>query len=248
MPELKKSAGMTYLRETRLERDFKPMDRPAIRGCEPYKEYPNSRRFTLPRVRHDHGKDLWQSLQDRRSRRRFSAGPMAQDDLALLLWAAQGITARSGSYFMRTAPSAGALYPIETYVGINRVTGLPPGIHHFNPAGFFLEQLTETTPGPFLATAALGQKFLENAAVVMIWTAVFRRNLAKYGNRGMRYILMDAGHICQNLLLAAESLGFAACPVAAFFDHEIDLLLNLDEEEESVIYLAGVGPAPPQEP
>ena len=95
--------------------------------------------------------------------------------------------------------------------------------------------------GNKVAEAALGQSFMAKAGLVFIWSAILRRNMSKYGHRGLRYIFMDAGHICQNLLLAAEALGLGACPVAAFYDDELNTLLGLDGAEESVIYMAAVG-------
>ncbi len=87
----------------------------------------------------------------------------------------------------------------------------------------------------------MGQNFIEDGAAIFIWTAVFRRSMSKYGHRAGRYICMDAAHICQNLLLAAESLGFSSCPVGAFFDDEVNRLLGVDGAEESTIYLAVIG-------
>jgi SagB-type dehydrogenase family enzyme len=95
--------------------------------------------------------------------------------------------------------------------------------------------------GKDVARAALNQEFIAKGTVTFIWSAVFRRNMSKYGNRGVRYILMDVAHICQNLLLGAEHLGLAACPVAAFYDDELNALLQVDGQEESVLYLAVVG-------
>jgi len=92
-----------------------------------------------------------------------------------------------------------------------------------------------------LVAASLGQGMIRNSAAVFVWTAVLRRTMSKYGHRGLRYIFLDAGHICQNLLLAAEALGLGACPVAAFFDRELNSLLGVDGEEESAIYMAVVG-------
>ena len=159
----------------------------------------------------------------------------------MLLWACQGITAMAGSFYFRTAPSAGALYPVETYLSVQNVETVDNGLYHFQPAEFCLEKLEMGKCGDKVAEAALGQSFLARAGAVFIWSAVLRRNFSKYGHRGMRYIMMDAGHICQNLLLAAEALGLGACPVAAFYDDEMNGLLELDGEQESVIYLAAVG-------
>ena len=163
------------------------------------------------------------------------------DSYAALLWASQGISGRAGSFFFRTAPSAGALYPIETYLSIQNVESLTPGLYHFQPAEFALEKLSNEFAGNKVAKAALGQNFIAQAGVVFIWSAILRRNFSKYGHRGLRYVMMDAGHICQNLLLAAEGLDLGACPVAAFYDNELNGLLGLDGEEESVVYLAAVG-------
>ncbi|MBW2485293.1 MAG: SagB/ThcOx family dehydrogenase, partial [Deltaproteobacteria bacterium] len=102
-------------------------------------------------------------------------------------------------------------------------------------------KLQEGFAGKKVAGAALGQNFMAKAGVVFIWSAILRRNFSKYGHRGLRYIMMDAGHVCQNLLLAAEGLELGACPVAAFYDDELNRLLSLDGHEESVIYLAAVG-------
>lgn len=158
-----------------------------------------------------------------------------------MLWAGQGVTAAAGKNLFRTAPSAGALYPVETYLSVQDVEGLAPGIYHFDVANFELELLKPGNHRDDVALACLNQQFLADAAVVFIWTAVYGRNFYKYGERGLRYIFMDAGHLCQNVLLAAEPTGCGGCPVAAFFDDELNQLLGVDDEEESGIYLAGVG-------
>ena len=130
---------------------------------------------------------------------------------------------------------------METYLSIHHVESLSPGLYHFQPAEFALEMMSKGFAGQRVAEAALGQNFMAKAGVVFIWSAILRRNFSKYGHRGLRYVMLDAGHICQNLLLAGESLGLGACPVAAFYDDQLNRLLGLDGEEESVIYLAAVG-------
>ena len=198
MPELKESLGHKYLQATKCAREAKDGQAPpAIQRTERWKTYPEAEVVELPRAWPQQGADLLSLLQQRRSQRSFVAESISLEELALLLWASQGITGQAGSYLFRTAPSAGALYPMETY--------------------------------------------LAQAPVNFIWTAIFRRNMAKYGHRGLRYILLDAGHICQNLLLAAGFLGLGGCPVAAFFDEEVNGLLGVDGQEESVLYLASLG-------
>lgn len=242
MPDLHKSLGYQYLNQTKFTPEL--LHRQAelrITPASPIKCYPEAEKIPLDPGSAGPATDLWQLLRTRRSRRRFGQPPLDLRVVSLLCWASQGVTGRAGDYLFRTAPSAGALYPLETYLAVERVTGLAPGIYHLDVTNFQLEKISAEPPGAPLARAALGQNFIAQAGLVFLWAAELRRNMSKYGHRGLRYICMDAGHICQNLLLAAEALGLAACPVAAFFDDQINDLLGLDSEEESVLYLAPVG-------
>jgi SagB-type dehydrogenase family enzyme len=241
MDDLKQSLGYKYLQETKFDpKSIRQISRLEIHPTEPFKKYSDTETITLPT---DWQKDssLQDALQSRRSHRRYEDLPLSIKDLAMLLWASQGITGRAGNYFLRAAPSAGALYPIETYLAVNNVESVEAGLYHFQVAEFGLEKLDTGFQGDKVARAALDQHFLAKAGVVFIWSAVLRRNFAKYGHRGLRYVLMDVGHICQNMLLVAEALSLGTCPVAAFYDDEMNRLLKLDGDEESVIYLASVG-------
>jgi len=241
MDDLKNSLGYRYLQETKFtEQTLRRTARLDIAPAHPFKEYADTEKIKLPTDWEMH-KTLHDTLQYRRSCRRYGDTPLSLKDLAMLLWASQGISGRAGSFFFRTAPSAGALYPVETYLSIQNVQSLSPGLYHFQPPEFCLELMSDGFAGKSVAEAALGQNFMAKAGVVFIWSAILRRNFSKYGHRGLRYIMMDAGHICQNLLLAAEGLQLGACPVAAFYDDALNSLLALDGEEESVIYLAAVG-------
>jgi SagB-type dehydrogenase family enzyme len=241
MDELKKTLGYKYLQDTKFDsQSLQFQQRPEIFPAEPFKRYPDAEKVTLP-TNWERDANLYEALQSRRSNRRYGDTPLNLVELAMLLWSGQGITGRAGSYFFRSAPSAGALYPIETYLAVNKVESVDPGIYHFQVAEFCLEKLVDGYQGEKVAAASLGQNFLAKAGVVFIWSALLRRNFAKYGHRGLRYVLMDAGHICQNTLLGAEALDLGACPVAAFYDDEMNRLVSLDGEEESVIYLASVG-------
>ena len=241
MDDLKNSLGYRYLQETKFDQQtIGHRARLDIEPAPPYKQYVDSEKIALP-TDWDVDSGLREILQHRRSHRRFGKSTLSAKDLSMLLWASQGITGRAGNFFFRTAPSAGALYPVETYLSVQNVETIDTGLFHFQPAEFCLEKLSAEFSGNKVAEAALGQSFLAKAGIVFIWSAIIRRNFSKYGHRGMRYILMDAGHICQNLLLAAEALGLGACPVAAFYDDELNELLGLDGAEESVIYLAAVG-------
>ena len=241
MDDLKNSLGYRYLQETKFDgQTLRRQQRLDIAPSETYKVYSEAEKVKLPTAWKIE-RSLDEILQYRRSCRRYYEKPLSMNDLAVMLWASQGISGRAGSFYFRTAPSAGALYPVETYLSVQNVEGLAQGLYHFQPAEFTLEKLQEGFVGKKVAEAALGQNFMAKAGVVFIWSAILRRNFSKYGHRGLRYIMMDAGHVCQNLLLAAEGLELGACPVAAFYDDELNRLLGLDGQEESVIYLAAVG-------
>lgn len=242
MPELRDCTGFQYVQETGYERDsIKKASRPAIAQVETYKQYPLAEKIPLPRKWQLTEEKIVPLLQHRRSLRRYSDAPLSLEELAFLLWASQGITGLSGNYGFRTSPSGGALYPVETYLSIHRVEGLAAGLYHFNVESFCLDQLQTMDSATPVAGACLDQKFMAQSAVIFLWSAVFRRSMSKYGNRGMRYIFLDAGHICQNTLTAAESVNCGGCPVAAFYDDELNALLGLDGDEESVIYSASIG-------
>jgi SagB-type dehydrogenase family enzyme len=241
MPELSKSSGYRYLFETKLDRGLQMRSRPMIRAAESFKTYPNAEKIPLPLEATQQDNNFWHLLRARRTRRAYGPALLTTRELAALLWAAQGTTSRTNTFLRRPAPSAGALYPLETYVVIEKAEQLGRGLYHLDVSGFQLEWLSAGPYGREVAHAALEQNFLAEAAVIFLWTAVFRRTMSKYGHRGLRYILLDAGHVCQNVLLAAEALGLATCPVAAFYDDELNDLLLLDGEDEAVLYLAAVG-------
>ncbi len=241
MPDYKRSLGFTFLEGTKLSRkDFFRREREEISPAPYFKEYPSAPKHPLPRLRFPQA-DFFEILVRRRSERVYRRESLTLEELNLLLFAAQGITAKAGRYLLRTAPSAGALYPIETYLAVNQVEDLPPGLYHLEVTEWVLEELLQGIPGPALKEAALGQSMCETAPVVFLWSAIPRRTMSKYGSRGMRYIFMDVAHICQNVLLAAEALGLGACPIGAFLDDEVNALFDLDGEEETIIYMATVG-------
>ncbi|MBE0534583.1 MAG: SagB/ThcOx family dehydrogenase [Phycisphaerae bacterium] len=208
---------------------------------ELYKVYPNATKTPLPKVSAPDAGTLHDALIRRKSERRFAPSPLTAEQLSYLLWAATGISHRQGGYDMRTAPSAGALYPIETYVAIRSVSAIDPGIYHYAIADHALELLTPGDHSAAVARAALDQEMCVRAAAVFIWTAVFQRSKWKYGQRAYRYVYLDAGHIAQNLALAAAGLNLAACHIAALYDDEANALLNIDGTQESTIYMTAIG-------
>ncbi|MBW2020280.1 MAG: SagB/ThcOx family dehydrogenase [Deltaproteobacteria bacterium] len=243
MRSYKEGIAYQYLKETKYDResifrrdDLGPIPRPSV-----YKNYPNADRVTLPKPAFEETESLWRILDQRRSRRHYTAEPISIQTLANLLWATQGITLSASEYQFRTAPSAGALYPVETYLSIHYVSDIRPGIYHYNILDFALEEITQGNFADRLARAALDQAMVAGGAALFIWTAIVLRSMWKYRNRCIRYIFMDAGHIAQNLQLAATALNLGCCPIGAFYDEEINQLLRIDGEEETAIYLAAVG-------
>jgi SagB-type dehydrogenase family enzyme len=239
MKSYEKGIGYRYLLETKYYPN-KPFqdDLGLIKSPPLYKTYPTVPRIILPRDFSVPRVNLAETIAARRTQRKFTTEPLSLSELAFLLWTTQGITSPQG---YRAAPSAGALYPIETYLSVQNIKDVPAGIYHFNVRDFCLERLKEGNFASVLTEMALGQSMVRRAAVVFIWTAVILRSMSKYRNRAIRYIFLDAGHICQNLLLATTALGLGACPIGAFYDEEIDRLIGVDSHTEMTIYLAVVG-------
>lgn len=242
MPDFKTLHAVKYMQGSRLRRDtLRSFIPPTVKSAPPYKQYPDADRYTLPTDWQLEEARILPLLQNRRSQRSFLQEGIPLQSLSFMLWASQGVTAAAGSHLFRTAPSAGALYPIETYISVQDVPGLDSGLYHLDVQYFELEHIRKEPVAEDLAIACLNQQFIAGAAITVIWTAVFRRNFSKYGNRGLRYVLLDAGHICQNLLLAAEATGCSGCPIAAFFDEEVNSILRVDGEEETAVYVATIG-------
>ncbi|MDY6794143.1 MAG: SagB/ThcOx family dehydrogenase [Actinomycetota bacterium] len=234
--------GDRYHGETKYLRDRMPGGGMDWSNKPPaYKEYAGSRRIELPVPGPREGMDLDEVLRRRTSVRDYNPRPLRLEDFSYLLWACTGIQRVERGYEFRTAPSAGALYPIETYPVINNVEGLDMGLYHYDIRHHRLEELRKGDLRLDTTRAALGQGICREAAVVLVWTAIFARSKWKYGQRGYRYVYMDAGHIGQNLYLAATGIGLGVCAVGALFDDELNQVLGVDGEEESVIYMATVG-------
>lgn len=183
------------------------------------------------------------AIRRRRSRRDFSKKPLSMDEIAFLLWATQGVreVLDSGTA-LRTVPSAGARHALETHLAALDVEGLPAGFYRYLPLEHqLLFEFQEANPGRKLAEAALGQWFVARSAAVFCWTAVPYRMEWRYGLAAHKVILLDAGHVCQNLYLACETIGAGTCAIAAYHQEAMDRLLRVDGQEEFTIYLAPVG-------
>lgn len=176
----------------------------------------------LPQPELESDISLEEALNSRRSVRNFSSKELSLNQISQILWAAQGITQESTGF--RTSPSAGALYPLEIFLLKS------DGVFHYIPDGHKIIKLNLDDLRPDLVQGVLFQGFVADAPVNIIITAVYERTTAKYGNRGIRYVHLEAGHSCQNILLQAVALGLGAVPVGAFDDSYIQDLLDLPQD------------------
>lgn len=233
--------GDDFQRESRYTRDRMPGGTEGSARPDLYKEYPGKPIIELPSPEPRATSSIDQALRQRKSIRNYSARPLSREQLAYLLWASTGIQGREHTFEFRTAPSAGALYPIETYLVVNNVEGVPRGLYHYSIKRHALEELQSGDISQSITTAAMGQRMCSQAAVVFIWTAIFQRTRWRYRDRAYRYIYLDAGHIAQNLALTATSLGLGSCQIGALFDDEVNDIIGVDGIEESTIYMTVVG-------
>jgi len=187
--------------------------------------------------------DLLSAMTNRESRRNFSIVPLSLTELAFLLWSTQGIRSMAApGVALRTVPSAGARHSFETYLFVRNVLDLDNGLYRYLPVEHELLSLGKVERmEPRLVEACLGQGFVGSAAVTFVWSTIPYRMEWRYAHCAHRVILMDAGHVCQNLYLACEAIGAGTCAVAAYDQERVDGLIGLDGEDEFVIYLAPVG-------
>ena len=190
-------------------------------------------------------RDVFDVINNRRSRRRFVDLPLSIEELSLLLWATAGVKRVVGDNYvtMRTVPSAGARHAFETYLIVRNVAQLTPDVYRYAPLTHQLTQLNRTADDlpKRAAAAALEQQFVADAAVTFVWTCIPYRCEWRYGPEAHKLMLLDAGHIAQNLYLTAEALGVGCCGIAAYDQQAFDELLGLDGEDEYTVYLAPVG-------
>ena len=196
----------------------------------------------LPAPSIEGGPPVWEVLSRRRSIRDYAETPMPLEVLAQLLWSTHGITGKAGGTELRNAPSAGACYPIDAYIVVNNVTGLERGLYRYLSGDHALMEIRLGDVGTEIAKAALGQIMCREASVTFVWTAVLPRTTGRYGERGHRYVFLDAGHVGQNAYLAATALGYGCCTIAAFDDPAMNDVLGVDGKIETTVYAASVGP------
>ncbi|MGB2853394.1 MAG: SagB/ThcOx family dehydrogenase [Dehalococcoidia bacterium] len=234
--------GDTFQQDTKYHRDQREkglFEQVAV--PEPYKEYPGSNRIKLLIPGSKSILTLDEVLRRRNSVRVFAKKPLSLEQMSYLLWASNGIQRIERGHEFRTVPSAGALYPVETYLVVHNVEGLAPGVYHYAIREHALEEIKVGDFRRDITLAALGQRICADAAVVFVWTAIFNRSKCKYRQRAYRYVYLDAGHIGHSLALSAVSLGLGSCQVGALFDDDVNQILDVDGVEESVIYMSVVG-------
>lgn len=239
----KENTGEAFQQLTKYFRDDMPSGGLDLQAMpERYKTYETApKALELPAFGTEDGPGLWGLLAARRTRRTYRPETLGLEEVSRIMWAADGKTKEGRQAVLRSAPSAGALYPVELYLMANSVEGLDKGIYHYGVPGHTLTLVREGDFAREAASAALGQAMLAKSAVVIFMTAVVRRCSWKYRQRAFRYIYLDAGHIGQNICLACEAMGLGACPIGAFYDDELNAILGVDGTEETILYAVTVG-------
>ena len=197
----------------------------------------DGRQLELPEPRLKSDVSLEETLLKRRSVREFTDEPLTLEEVSQLLWAAQGVTAEWGG---RTAPSAGALYPLEVYLVVGNVANLAPGVYKYKPERHKLVRIRGEDVREELAEAALGQSWVKEGAIDIVVAAVYERTTKKYGDRGVRYVHMEAGHAAQNIYLQAAALDLGIVTVGAFYDDRVKDIIGMPEDEVP-LYVIPVG-------
>jgi len=204
--------------------------------------------ITLPAVEDlvNPSTDLFEIINQRKSRRNYSDDSIDLEHLSFLLWCTQGVKKEfdrgANKITFRTVPSAGARHPFETYLAVLNIEGLEPGMYRYCALEHTLEFLHKVNDLPSRTVdACLGQEFVRQSAVVFFWSAVPYRCEWRYGFMAVKLILLDAGHVCQNLYLAGEALSLGVCGIAAYHQQKSNELARIDGNDEMIVYIASVG-------
>lgn len=208
---------------------------PPTGAVAPTPAQPTTVRLPEPRLKSE--VSLEEALLKRRSVREYGKVPLRLEEVSQLLWAAQGITSGWGG---RTAPSAGALYPLEVYIAVGNVKSLAPGVYKYKPQKHELLKVRNRDVRSELAKAALNQIWVKEGAVDIVIAAVYERTTRKYGDRGVRYVHMEAGHAAQNIYLQAAALDLGTVTVGAFYDDQVKDIMDMAEDEVP-LYVIPVG-------
>jgi len=198
---------------------------------------PSETIIELPEPRFESSVSLEEALLKRRSVREYADVPLTLEEVSQLLWAAQGITSKWGG---RTAPSAGALYPLEVYLAVGSVDNIAPGVYKYRPHRHEIVQVRNEDVRSELAKATLGQAWIKEGAIDIVIAAVYERTTKKYGDRGVRYVHLEAGHAAQNIYLQAAALDLGIVTVGAFYDDRVKDIIGMLEDEVP-LYVIPVG-------
>jgi SagB-type dehydrogenase family enzyme len=205
-------------------------------NLSPLKAEEKTSKILLPKASYTSKTSVEEALSKRRSIREYKDQPLKLEELSQLLWAAQGITSERGG---RTAPSAGAKYPLEIFVVVGKVEKLESGIYRYRPEDHALIKTKDKDQRQELSLAAIRQVPIKEASMDIVITAIYRRTVEKYGEKGIRYVHIEVGHVCQNIYLQCESLNLGTVEIGAFEDAKVKKVLNLAEEEPSAIMPVG---------
>ena len=208
---------------------------------ELYKAYPGARKVVLPEPDLAGGLPAAEAIATRRSVRDYAPTPMTQHELSRLLFLTSGLSADKFGNARRTAPSSGALYPIEVYPVVHNVEGVEPGVYHYAYREHALELIRGGDFRKHVVEQGLGQEFLGQCGVVMFFTNILQRMRPKYQDRSYRYGLLEAGHLGENAYIAATSMGLGACGIGAFMDDAMNEMLGVDGVEEASVYMLAAG-------
>jgi SagB-type dehydrogenase family enzyme len=228
------------------ESDFSAADLHAMSRA--YKQYPGLPRVKLPPMENipKNGRTFDDVIESRRSLRDFADREITLNELSQILYQSFGITGeapanREFRQYLRSAPSAGALYPAEIYIAVRKVSGIEPGIYHYNVPNHEIELMTPADPTEQINEICCGQEFIQKTSIVILMSGVLQRTKLKYGERGYRYVLLDIGHLGQNIYLSCASLDLAIMTTCGFYDDEANKLLRIDGVDETTMYVAFIG-------
>jgi SagB-type dehydrogenase family enzyme len=208
---------------------------------ELYKAYPDASSIALPEPGLEGGLPAAWAIATRRSTRSYSTQPMSLDELSRFMFLTSGVSSDAFGNARRTAPSSGALYPIEVYPIVHNVDGIEPGVYHYAYREHALELVRAEDMRNRVVEQGLGQEFLGQCGAVLFVTMILQRMRPKYQDRSYRYGLLEAGHVGENAYLAATEMGLGACGIGAFMDDAMNEMIGVDGVEEAVVYMLAVG-------
>lgn len=199
-------------------------------------DLPDPHGITLPKM------NLVELIEKRESLRVYQDDPLSLQEFSFLLWATQGVKEISKQFTKRTVPSAGARHPFETYILVNRVEELKNGLYRYLALQHKLILVDDSVDiSQKITEGCKMQKHVQNSALTFCWVADFQRMYWRYGERSLRYVMLDAGHVCQNLYLAAEAIHCGVCAIAAYDDDLMNAVLGVDGEAQFTAYIATLG-------